>query len=70
MAERGEAVFDVGWDHIDDGAFDESVGFHAAQGLGEHLLRDPLVAICQWAMDHLAELQIARQANTRVTALS
>ena len=33
-------------------------------------LSDPLVAICQWAMDHLAELQIARQANTRVTALS
>jgi DNA-binding HxlR family transcriptional regulator len=28
-------------------------------------LSDPLVAICQWAMDHLPELQAARQANTR-----
>src|SRR6516165_9734107 len=26
-------------------------------------LSDPLVAICQWAMDHLPELQTARQAN-------
>ena len=31
-------------------------------------LSDPLVAICQWAMDHLPELQAARQANTRTTA--
>jgi DNA-binding HxlR family transcriptional regulator len=33
-------------------------------------LSDPLVAICQWAMDHLHELQTARQANTRATALA
>jgi DNA-binding HxlR family transcriptional regulator len=33
-------------------------------------LSDPLVAICQWAMDHLPELQAARQANTRATALA
>ena len=31
-------------------------------------LSDPLVAICQWAMDHLPELQAARQANTSATA--
>ena len=30
-------------------------------------LSDPLVAICQWAMDHLPELQAARQAHTRAT---
>jgi len=28
-------------------------------------LSDPLVAICRWAMDHLPELQAARQANPR-----
>jgi DNA-binding HxlR family transcriptional regulator len=33
-------------------------------------LSDPLVAICQWAMDHLPELQTARQAHTRATALA
>ena len=33
-------------------------------------LSDPLVAICQWAMDHLPELQTARQANTRADAFS
>jgi DNA-binding HxlR family transcriptional regulator len=27
-------------------------------------LSDPLVAICQWAMDHLPEMQAARHANT------
>jgi DNA-binding HxlR family transcriptional regulator len=33
-------------------------------------LSDPLVAICQWAMDHLPEVQAARQANTHATALA
>jgi len=33
-------------------------------------LSDPLVAICQWAMDHLAELQTARRANDRAAALA
>jgi DNA-binding HxlR family transcriptional regulator len=28
-------------------------------------LSDPLVAICQWAMDHLAEMQAARVRNAR-----
>ena len=37
--------------------------------LGE-TLSDPLVAICQWAMDHLPELQTARQANSRESALA
>ena len=37
--------------------------------LGE-TLSGPLVAICQWAMDHLPELQTARQANTRADAFS
>ena len=32
--------------------------------LGE-TLSDPLVAICQWAMDHLPELQAARNAHER-----
>src|SRR4051812_21985651 len=32
--------------------------------LGE-TLEEPLVAICQWAMDHLPELQAARRANAR-----
>jgi DNA-binding HxlR family transcriptional regulator len=33
-------------------------------------LSDPLVAICQWAMDHLPELQTARRANTRAAVLA
>jgi DNA-binding HxlR family transcriptional regulator len=33
-------------------------------------LSDPLVAICQWAMDHLPEMQAAHQANSRETALT
>ena len=33
-------------------------------------LSDPLVAICQWAMDHLPELQSARQTHTRAAALA
>jgi DNA-binding HxlR family transcriptional regulator len=33
-------------------------------------LSDPLVAICQWAMDHLPELQAARQANTRASTVA
>jgi DNA-binding HxlR family transcriptional regulator len=33
-------------------------------------LSDPLVAICQWAMDHLPELQTAREAHTRSAALA
>ena len=37
--------------------------------LGE-TLSDPLVAICQWAMDNLPELQTARQANSRESALA
>ena len=28
-------------------------------------LSDPLVAICRWAMDHLPELQAAREAYSR-----
>jgi DNA-binding HxlR family transcriptional regulator len=28
-------------------------------------LEKPLVAICQWAMEHLPELQAARRANAR-----
>jgi DNA-binding HxlR family transcriptional regulator len=31
-------------------------------------LSDPLVAICQWAMDHLPELQAAREHNARAEA--
>ena len=31
-------------------------------------LSDPLVAICRWAMDHLPEMQAARQANSREAA--
>jgi DNA-binding HxlR family transcriptional regulator len=37
--------------------------------LGE-TLSGPLVAICQWAMDHLPELQTARRANTRAATLA
>jgi DNA-binding HxlR family transcriptional regulator len=33
-------------------------------------LSAPLVAICQWAMDHLPEMQAAREANTRSTTLA
>jgi DNA-binding HxlR family transcriptional regulator len=32
-------------------------------------LSDPLVAICQWAMDHLPELQAAREAHFGRAAL-
>jgi DNA-binding HxlR family transcriptional regulator len=32
-------------------------------------LSGPLVAICQWAMDHLPELQAAREANAGAAAL-
>ncbi len=32
--------------------------------LGE-TLKDPLIAICRWAMEHLSELQQARQAAAR-----
>lgn len=31
-------------------------------------LSEPLVAICQWAMNHLPELQTARQANTQAAS--
>ena len=31
-------------------------------------LSDPLVAICQWAMDHLPELRTARQTHFRAAA--
>ena len=33
-------------------------------------LSDPLVAVCQWAMDHLPEMQAAREANSREAALA
>ena len=33
-------------------------------------LSGPLVAICHWAMDHLPEMQAAREANSRETALT
>ena len=33
-------------------------------------LSDPLVAICQWAMDHLPEMQAAHEANSRTAALT
>ena len=33
-------------------------------------LSDPLVAICQWAMDHLPELQTARQADLGARGLA
>ena len=33
-------------------------------------LSGPLVAICRWAMDHLPEMQAARQANMRAAALA
>jgi DNA-binding HxlR family transcriptional regulator len=33
-------------------------------------LSDPLVAICQWAMDHLPELQSARRAHRPAHSLS
>lgn len=29
---------------------------------------EPLVAICRWAMDHLSEMQAARQRNMEATA--
>jgi DNA-binding HxlR family transcriptional regulator len=35
--------------------------------LGE-TLSEPLAAICRWAMDHLSEMQAARQRNLEVTA--
>jgi DNA-binding HxlR family transcriptional regulator len=31
-------------------------------------LSEPLVAICRWAMDHLSEMQAARQRNVEATA--
>jgi DNA-binding HxlR family transcriptional regulator len=31
-------------------------------------LSEPLVAICRWAMDHLSEMQAARQRNLEATA--
>jgi DNA-binding HxlR family transcriptional regulator len=31
-----------------------------------HTLSGPLVAICQWAMDHLPEMQAARAHNSRL----
>lgn len=31
-------------------------------------LSEPLVAICRWAMDHLSEMQAARQRNMEATA--
>jgi DNA-binding HxlR family transcriptional regulator len=37
---------------------------YALTPLGQ-TLSDPLVAICQWAMDHLAEMQRARARNAR-----
>ena len=33
-------------------------------------LSEPLVAICQWAMDHLPEMQAAREANARTATLA
>src|SRR3954468_1200346 len=33
-------------------------------------LSDPLVAICRWAMDHLPEMQAARNANSRDSTLA
>jgi DNA-binding HxlR family transcriptional regulator len=30
-------------------------------------LTEPLVAICRWAMDHLSEMQAARQRNLEAT---
>jgi DNA-binding HxlR family transcriptional regulator len=33
-------------------------------------LSNPLVAICQWAMDHLQDMQAAREANARTTTLA
>lgn len=62
LAERGEGVFDVGWDHVDHVSTDEAVGFHAAQGLGEHLLRDALdcafeLAVAAWAVEQCVDDQ-------------
>jgi DNA-binding HxlR family transcriptional regulator len=33
-------------------------------------LSDPLVAICQWAMDHLPEMQAVHDANSRAAAVT
>ncbi len=33
-------------------------------------LSDPLVAICQWAMNHVPEMQAAHEANSREKALT
>ena len=33
-------------------------------------LSDPLVAICRWAMDHLPDMQAARQAKARAGAVA
>jgi len=54
VAERGEAVVDVWGDDGVDGAGDEAVGLHLAEGLGEHLLAD--------VADELAELGEAEGA--------
>jgi DNA-binding HxlR family transcriptional regulator len=32
-------------------------------------LSEPLVSICRWAMDHLPELQAAREASSSAAAL-
>ena len=42
---------------------------YALTPLGQ-TLSDPLVAICRWAMDHLPDLQAAREANVRARALT
>lgn len=39
-AEPGEGVFDFRWHNRMDGAPNEAVALEAAQGLGEHFLRD------------------------------
>lgn len=53
-AEGGEVVFDAGWDDGKDGAGDEAVGLHLAEGLGEHFLAD--------ATDEIAETGEAEAA--------
>jgi hypothetical protein len=49
LALRGEAVLDPGWDLRVCRAQHEAVAFQSPQGLGEHLLADPVDASSQFA---------------------
>jgi glyoxylase-like metal-dependent hydrolase (beta-lactamase superfamily II) len=62
LPERGEPVFDARRDDVDHGPLDEAVRLHAAQGLGEHLLRDALdhplqLAVSSWTVEQRVDDQ-------------